>query len=107
MGDIPFRLDDRPITVETDPVLKRGAAREMCVYVRPGTGSIPALQVDFVASDGTKHPQKADKVSVVRDADGFDRVVFFISPSGVEPGDYALSVTVAGGAAAASPVRIQ
>ena len=30
------------------------------------------------------------------DADGFDRVVFFVSPTGVEPGDYALNVAVAG-----------
>jgi VWFA-related protein len=105
--DIPFRLDDRPITVETDPVLKRGAAREICVYVRPGSGAVPALQVEFVSADGTKFAQKADKVSVVRDADGFDRVVFFLSPAGVEPGDYALSVAVAGGAFASSPVRVQ
>ena len=52
-------------------------------------------------------PIEADKVSVVRDADGFDRVVFFVSPAGVEPGEYALSVAVSGGAAASSPVRIQ
>lgn len=105
--DIPFRLDDRPITVEVDPVLKRGDAREICVYVRPGTGAIPALEVELVGSDGTKHPQKADRVSVVRDADGFDRVVFFLSPTGLEPGEYAFSVAVAGGRAASSPVRIQ
>jgi hypothetical protein len=105
--DIPFRLDDRPITVEADPVLKRGEAREICVYVRPGSGAIPAFQLELVGSDGARHAQKADKVSVVRDADGFDRVVFFVSPSGVEPGEYALSVAVAGGPAASSPVRIQ
>lgn len=105
--DIPFRLDDRPITVEADPVLKRGDAREICVYVRPGSGAVPALQLELVGSDGARHAQKADKVSVVRDADGFDRVVFFVSPAGVEPGEYALSVAVAGGAAASSPVRIQ
>jgi len=105
--DIPFRLDDRTITVETDPVLKRGSAREICVYVRPGSGTAPALQVEFVGGDGTKYAQKADKITVVRDADGFDRVVFFVSPAGVEPGEYALSVAVGGGTAASSPVRIQ
>lgn len=105
--DIPFRLDDRPITVEADPVLKRGDAREICVYVRPGRGAVPALQVELVGSDGARHAQKAEKVSVVRDADGFDRVVFFVSPTGVEPGEYALSVAVAGGPAASSSVRIQ
>ena len=105
--EIPFRLDDRPITVEADPVLKRGDAREICVYVRPGSGAVPALQLELVGNDGTRHAQKADKVSVVRDADGFDRVVFFLSPAGVEPGEYALSVAVAGGPAASSPVRIQ
>jgi VWFA-related protein len=105
--DIPFRLDDRPITVETDPVLKRGASREICVYVRPGSGAVPPLHVEFVNAEGTKFAQKADKVSVVRDADGFDRVVFFLSPSGIEPGEYALSVAVSGGAAASSPVRVQ
>jgi hypothetical protein len=105
--EIPFRLEDRPITVETDPVLKRGAAREICVYVRPVSGAVPALQVEFVSGDGTKYPQKADKVSVVRDADGFDRVVFFLSPADIGPGEYALSVAIGGGAAASSPVRIQ
>ncbi|MBX7184267.1 MAG: VWA domain-containing protein [Vicinamibacteria bacterium] len=105
--DIPFRLDDRPITVDADPVLKRGDAREVCVYVRPGSGAPPALQLDLVGTDGRKHPQKADKISVVRDADGFDRVVFFVSPAGVEPGEYAFSVAVGGGPAASSPVRVQ
>ena len=41
------------------------------------------------------------------DGVAFDRVVFFLSPSGVEPGEYAMSVAVAGGPAASSPVRIQ
>jgi hypothetical protein len=104
--DIPFRLDDRPITVEADPVLKRGAAREICVYLRPATGKVPALEVALVGADGVKHAQNAEKVSVVRDADGFDRVVFFVSPSNVEPGSYALTVSVSG-ASASGPVRIQ
>jgi len=104
--EIPFRLEDRPITVEADPVLKRGAAREICVYLRPATGNVPAIEVALVGANGTKQIQKAEKISVVRDADGFDRVVFFVSPSGVDPGDYALTVNVAG-ATAAGPVRIQ
>ena len=104
--EIPFRLDDRAFTVESDPVLKRGTAREVCVYLAPATGSTPSFEVSLVAASGSKVAQRPEKARVVRDADGFDRLVFFISPQGVEPGDYALSVT-AGGQTASFPVRIQ
>ncbi|MEO8360764.1 MAG: hypothetical protein ABI672_12105, partial [Vicinamibacteria bacterium] len=104
--DIPFRLDNRPITADADPILKRGAAREVCVYVRPAGGASPTLDLALVAPDGSKHAQKAEKITVVKDADGFDRVVFFFSPTGVEPGVYALNVGL-GNATSSSPVRVQ
>ena len=104
--DIPFRLDDRPFTVDADPLLKRGASREICVYVRPSAGANPGVAVALVGPDGTSHAQKVEKLSVRRDADGFDRVAFFLSPEGVPPGAYALSVSLAG-KTAASPVRIE
>ncbi|MEO5761818.1 MAG: VWA domain-containing protein [Vicinamibacteria bacterium] len=104
--EIPFRLDNRPITADADPILKRGAAREVCVYVRPASGAAPTVDLALISADGSKHSQKAEKITVVKDTDGFDRVVFFFSPTGVEPGIYALNVGMSG-STSSSPVRIQ
>ena len=105
--EIPFRIEDRPFTVEADPVLKRGDAREICVFKSPSNGRAEDLKVVLIAADGSEKPQVADGVKVTRDADGFDRVVFTISARGVEAGEYALKVSVGPTHSLTTSLRIQ
>ena len=104
--EIPFRIDDRPFTVETDPVLKRGAAREICVFKSPSTGEAKDLRVVLIGADGAEKTQAPEGIKVSRDADGFDRVVFTLSPK-VEDGEYALRVSVGPTISLSSNLRIQ
>lgn len=92
--EIPFRIEDRPFTVEANPVLKRGDAREICVFKSPSNGRAEDLKVVLIGADGAEKVQTADGLKVIRDADGFDRVVFTLSAKGVEAGEYALKVSV-------------
>ena len=92
--EIPFRIDDRPFTVESSPVLKQGAPREICVFKSPSNGEAKDLKVTLIGADGAEKEQTAHGVKVVRDADGFDRVVFSIEPKGLAEGEYALRVSV-------------
>ncbi len=92
--EIPFRIDDRPFTVEANPVLKRGDAREICVFKSPSNGKAEDLKVVLIGADGAEKLQATEGLKVIRDADGFDRVVFTISAKGVEAGEYALRVSV-------------
>ena len=105
--EIPFRIEDRPFTVEASPVLKRGAAREICVFKSPSSGEAKDLRVVLIGADGSEKPQAADGVRVTRDADGFDRVVFTISAKDVAAGDYLLRVSVGPTTSQASVLRIQ
>ena len=104
--EIPFRIDDRPFTVETDPVFKKGAPLEICLFTRPSTGQAPAVAVSFVALDGTLKQAPIDGLKAVRDADGFDRVVFSVKAPGLSAGDYTLQV-VALGTTQKTAVRVQ
>ena len=105
--EIPFRIDDRPFTVETSPVLKRGAAREICVFKSPSNGQAKDLRVTLTGADGVEKDQPALGVTVVRDADGFDRVVFSIDPGGLPEGEYSIRVSGGAGASLAAPLRIR
>ena len=105
--EIPFRIEDRPFTVETSPVLKRGAAREICVFKSPSTGRAEDLRLVLIGADGTEKLQTADGLKVSRDADGFDRVVFTISPKGVEAGEYELKVSVGPTVSLTTSLRVQ
>jgi hypothetical protein len=105
--DIPFRIDDRPFTVEANPVLKRGTAREICVFKSPSDGEARDLRVVLIGVDGAEKTQAPESVKVSRDADGFDRVVFTISAKDVEAGEYALKVSVGSTTSLASSLRVQ
>ena len=105
--EIPFRIDDRPFTVETSPVLKRGLAREICVFKSPSSGEAKDLRVTLTGVDGVEKDQAALGVKVVRDADGFDRVVFSIEPKGLPEGEYSIRVSVGARTSLTSPLRIR
>jgi VWFA-related protein len=105
--EIPFRIDERPFTVEADPVLKRGAPREICVFKSPSTGEAQDLRVVLIGADGVEKTQTAEGPKVWRDADGFDRVVFTISTKDVAAGEYALRVSVGPTSSLTSPLRVQ
>ena len=105
--EIPFRIDDRPFTVETSPVLKRGLAREICVFKSPSSGEAKDLRVTLTGVDGVEKDQAALGVKVVRDADGFDRVVFSIEPKGLPEGEYSIRVSAGARTSLTSPLRIR
>lgn len=105
--EIPFRIDDRPFTVETRPILKRGAAREICVFKSPPDGEAKGLRVTVVGPDGAEKTLVAEAVKVVRDADGFDRVVFNVDPKDLPSGEYSIRVNLGTRASAASSLRVQ
>jgi hypothetical protein len=104
--EIPFRIDERPFTVEADPVLKRGAPREICVFKSPSTGEAQDLRVVLIDADGAEKTQTTEGSKVSRDADGFDRVVFTISTN-VAAGQYALRVSVGPTTSQTSSLRVQ
>ena len=105
--EIPFRIDDRPFTVEAAPVLKRGAAREICVFKSPSTGEAKDLRVVLIGADGAETTQSPEGLKVGRDVDGFDRVVFTIAAKDVESGEYALRISVGPIVSALSQLRVQ
>jgi hypothetical protein len=105
--EIPFRIDDRPFTVEASPVLKRGTAREICVFKSPSNGEAKDLRVVLVGLDGIEKAQVPEGVKVSRDADGFDRVVFTIAAKDVEAGGYAIKVSVGSTTSLSSSLRVQ
>ncbi len=105
--EIPFRVDERPFTVEADPVLKKGTAREICVFKSPSDGKADSLHVVLIGADGIEKPQKAEGLKVVRDADGFDRVVFSVSPKDVPEGEYMMRVTVGSTTSLGTSMRVQ
>ena len=105
--EIPFRIDNRPFTVEASPVLKRGAAREICVFKSPSTGEAKDLRVTLTGVDGAEKDQSAEGLKVIRDADGFDRVVFSIEPKGLREGEYSIRVSVGQIVSTVSFLRVQ
>lgn len=105
--EIPFRIDDRPFTVEAAPVLKRGTAREICLFKSPSSGQARDLRVVLIGADGVEKVQNPEGVTVGRDADGFDRVVFMISPKDVDAGEYGMRATVGTTVSTVSRLRIQ
>ena len=105
--EIPFRIGDRPFTVEAAPILKRGSAREICVFKTPSTGEAKELKVVLIGADGTEKAQAFESLTVGRDADGFDRVVFTIAARDVDAGEYGLRVNVGPAASTVSRLRVQ
>ena len=87
-------------------MLKRGAAREICVFKAPSTGQAADLRVTVVGPDGVEQAQTPAGVKVVRDADGFDRIVFTIEPNGAA-GVYAIKVSLGGATSETSSFRVQ
>lgn len=105
--EIPFRVDDRPFTVEADPVLKKGQAHEICVFKSPSNGQADPLLVVLIGADGVEKTQHPEGLKVTRDADGFDRVVFSVSPRDVAAGEYQMKVTVGTTASLTTTLRVQ
>jgi hypothetical protein len=105
--EIPFRISDRPFTVEAAPVLKRGAAREICVFKTPSNGEAKDLNVVLIGADGGEKVQAVENLKVSRDADGFDRVVFTIAAKDAPAGEYGLRVAVGPTVSTVSRLRVQ
>ena len=104
--EIPFRIEDRPFTVEAAPILKRGSGREICVFKTPSTGEAKDLKAVLIGADGVEKAQSVDGLKVNRDTDGFDRVVFTLAPKDVGEGEYGLRVTLGTGVSSVTPVRV-
>jgi hypothetical protein len=104
--EIPFRIEDRPFTVDADPVFRKGTAREVCLFARPSTGKAPEIAVSFLGGDGRSTPAEIEGLRAVRDADGFDRLVFSVKAGSMPSGDYTLQVAALGQTKTAS-VRVQ
>jgi VWFA-related protein len=105
--EIPFRIENRPFTVETNPILKKGSLREICVFKSPSNGEADALRVVLIGSDGIEKLQKPEGLKVTRDADGFDRVVFSVSPNDVPAGEYMMKVSVGPTTSLTTFMRVQ
>ena len=95
--EIPFRLGSEPFVPEGRVALKKGTAREVCVFVWPGRPE-PARRFEVraeLASPG--EPPRAVPIEgaprVVADKDGFDRYVVRIVLPETPPGSYALQLT--------------
>jgi hypothetical protein len=87
--------------------LKRGTAREICLFKSPASGQAKDLRVVLIGADGVEKVQNAEGMKVGRDADGFDRVVFMISPKDVDAGEYGMRATVGTTVSTVSRLRIQ
>jgi VWFA-related protein len=93
--EIPFRVGEAPFTPDAAPVLRIGAPREVCVLAAGTLADAPDLRAALVRADGTSTPLAASPPRVVADSDGYRRVVTTVKPTGVEPGEYRLRLTVA------------
>ncbi|MBK5255994.1 MAG: VWA domain-containing protein [Vicinamibacteria bacterium] len=105
--EIPFRIDARPFTVEATPVLKKGTPREICVFKSPSTGKADEFRVVLTGADGVEKLQSPEGLKITRDADGFDRVVFSISPEAVGSGEYLMKVSVGPTTSLTTSMRVQ
>ena len=95
--EIPFRLGERPFTVDVLPTLARGRSREVCVIAWSGgrDRESPSYDVraELVGLDGSHPVAVAGSVRVVRDADGFERFLMTVEPGAAPAGDYTLRVS--------------
>jgi VWFA-related protein len=95
--EIPFRLEDAAFTLDARPVLKNGAAREVCVMSFMGpryvTDSGFEIQSELVNAAGQALALPAQPPRIVKDADGFQRFVLKLEPKGAGAGDYELRVS--------------
>ncbi len=95
---IPFRLDDIPFTAEPLPLLRNGAAREVCVMAWGGKeryGEAPPFEVEAELVDEAGQARVVDLTGpprVVRDADGLERYVLTLLPRGAPAGRQSLRV---------------
>jgi VWFA-related protein len=114
--EIPLRLGDQPFTVEPLPVLRNGAARELCVIAWSGAkryGTESAFDVEAQLIGATGDARKLSLVGearVVEDADGLQRYVVTLAPNAVPAGRYALDVSFrnkASGATSRSRASVQ
>lgn len=98
--EIPFRLGETPFTLDAAAVLRGGKEREVCVMARGPLAASPSITAVLVRADGSAVAMKTGPTRLVKDADGFQRLVANVTPGGVAPGDYSLRITVrdAGGA---------
>jgi VWFA-related protein len=111
--DIPFRLEDTPFTADAHPILKNGAARDVCVMTFGGgrlAASSLAVTAELVRDGGQPAPVVAGTPRIVEDADRMQRIVFNVTPKGVPAGEYRLRVTIGkpgGGGSAQSELSVR
>jgi len=102
---IPFRLGDAPFTPQAAPVLRNGAAQQVCLMTwgdAAGGDGTAALKAVLVRDDGQALPLETAGLRVVSDLDRFRRLVLTVTPKGVPRGDYRLRLTVASSGSAES-----
>jgi len=116
--EIPFRLAETPFTAEPLPALANGRRQEVCVMawgraVRDGSAPAFGVEAHLVDSTGSARALSlAGPPRVVPDADGIERYVLTLAPSGLPTGRYVLRlgfVDPVSGATGRSeiPVRIE
>jgi VWFA-related protein len=104
---IPFRLGDAPFTPQAAPVLRNGAAQQVCLMAwgdAAGGDGTAALKAVLVRDDGDGRaiPLETAGLRVVSDVDRFRRLVLTVTPRGVPRGQYRLRLTVASSGSAES-----
>lgn len=77
------------------------------MFKTPSNGEAKDLRVILTGADGLEKTQSAEAVRVVRDADGFDRVVFSIEPKGLPEGEYSIRVSIGTNTSLTSSVRLR
>ena len=116
--EIPFRLAKTPFTAEPLPAFANGSRRDVCVMAWGGAlrdGSEPAYEIEaqlIDAAGGEVELLLASPARVVPDADGIERYVLALAPSGIPAGRYLLRLDfvdpVSGDKARSeTPVRIE
>lgn len=93
---LPFRVGQRPFTVDTTGRLRNGETREVCALSWQGDGAArgPVTRVTSRLVGPAGNFPLATSARSEKDADGFTRLVLDEAPRGVPPGDYELNVEV-------------
>jgi VWFA-related protein len=109
--EIPFRIGETAFTVDAAPVLRGGRGRELCVMAAGPLATPPALTAALVREDGSALALKTTEPRVVRDADGYLRLVVSVAAADAPAAEYRLRVALrdAGGREVRSetPVRVE
>jgi VWFA-related protein len=92
---IPFRLADAAFTPQAAPVLRNGAATEICLMAYGGASAASStVKAALIRDDGQAIPLEVEATRIVPDADRFRRIVVGMTPKGVPPGEYRLRLAL-------------